>query len=516
MNRLSRAGIAVVVLASALWAGGVAEAVQVPSAATVCVNASSGVVSLMRYETMYCSTQDWSQSKPAPPLCWNDSSVVRQALRRSISIAPSTGCAAPLRSVPADEVLLLCGDVFSGVLRWPATGNCLWYNSKTWIRSAAASNVATTTPISSNTSTPTATTAVVVPKVSLTATWIQSITFPKAVTVTANVAGTIYFAEGDFVVKTVSDITSAPSYRWASGTVTSANTPTSIAIDVDALANGYYRVFIANSQGVLSEPATNFVTISVPRTPTAAEIAAGTTTTSTTAAPLTCVAGGSCTVGVDTGAGGGTVFYYSTTAFTSIGSDCGTNCHYLEAASADQSVGIAWATTAASCYNVGSTSNSNDCQVGSIYAGDSTAQAASRTAATAIGVGMANTNRAYARITTAGNALPTDYAVGIAWAYTNNSKSDWFLPSKLELNQMCRYAWNLTVDNTATTCTGTSGSIRSGVSAVKYWSSSEYTPDTFGRAWTQNFGPGFMGESPGDFGQPAKFLTMYVRPVRAG
>jgi len=120
---------------------------------------------------------------------------------------------------------------------------------------------------------------VVVPSVSLSATWIQSNTFPKAVTVTANIAGTIYFAEGAFVVKTVSDITSAPSYRWASGTVTSANTPTSIAIDVDALANGYYRVFVANSQGVLSAPATNIVTISVPRTPTAAEIAAGTTTT---------------------------------------------------------------------------------------------------------------------------------------------------------------------------------------------------------------------------------------------
>ncbi len=279
MNRFGRLGIAVVLLAGALWAGGVAEAVQVPSAATVCVNASSGVISLQTYATRSCSMQDWSESKPAPPLCWNDSSVVRQALRRSISIAPSTGCAAPLRSVPADEVLLLCGDGLSGVLRWPATGNCLWYNYKTWIRSASASNVATTTPIPSTTSTPTATTAVVVPKVSLTATWIQSITFPKAVTVTANVAGTIYLAEGAFVVKTVSDITSAPSYRWASGTVTSANTPTSIAIDVDALTNGYYRVFVANSQGVLSAPATNIVTISVPRTPTAAEIAAGTTTT---------------------------------------------------------------------------------------------------------------------------------------------------------------------------------------------------------------------------------------------
>jgi hypothetical protein len=127
----------------------------------------------------------------------------------------------------------------------------------------------------------------VVPSVSLSATWIQSNTFPKAVTVTANVAGTIYFAEGAFVVRTVSDITSAPSYRWARGTVTSANTPTSIAVDVDALTNGYYRVYVANSQGVLSVPATNIVTISIPRTPTAAEIAAGTTTTTVAATTTT-------------------------------------------------------------------------------------------------------------------------------------------------------------------------------------------------------------------------------------
>ena len=508
MNRLSRAGIAVVVLASALWSGGVAEAVQVPSAATVCVNASSGVISLMRYETRSCSTQDWSGSKPAPPLCWNDSSVVRKALRRSISIAPSTGCAAPLRSVPADEVLLLCGDGLSGVLRWPATGNCLWYNEKTWIRSASASNVATTTPISSITSTPTATTAVVVPKVSLTATWIQSITFPKAVTVTANVAGTIYFAEGAFVVKTVSDITSAPSYRWAKGTVTSANTPTSIAIDVDALVNSYYRVFVANSQGVLSEPATNFVTISVPRTPTAAEIAAGTTTTTTTTVPPVCDGTAAlCRVGVDTGPGGGPIFYYSATAFTSTGSTCNTNCHYLEAAPSDQSSGIVWATTTAKCYDPSNGANNNNCQSFSIYSGNLIAQTASRTAATAIGMGMPNTDQIYSRLTGQGNVSTSSYVAGVAWAYTNNSKTDWFLPSKLELNQLCRYAWRLTVDNTATTCTDMSGDIRTGFSTGIYWSSSEYAGAS---AWPQDFANG----NQHSFFE--KLNLSRVRPVRAG
>ena len=44
MNRLSRAGITVVLLVGALWAGGVAEARRLPNAVTVCVDSSSGVV----------------------------------------------------------------------------------------------------------------------------------------------------------------------------------------------------------------------------------------------------------------------------------------------------------------------------------------------------------------------------------------------------------------------------------------------------------------------------------------
>jgi hypothetical protein len=44
---------------------------------------------------------------------------------------------------------------------------------------------------------------------------------------------------------------------------TTANTPTSITLSVENLVNGYYRVFVATAQGVLSSPATNIVTISV-------------------------------------------------------------------------------------------------------------------------------------------------------------------------------------------------------------------------------------------------------------
>ena len=508
MNRLSRAGIAVVVLASALWSGGVADAgIAIP----LCVNSSSGLVSRAASSGKCIGgAQFGSTSKSAPLLCWDASSLNPSDRTRVVSVAPASGCAAPLLWVPVDKAMLLCADGKTGVLRWPMTMSCASGNQHTWVYSASASNVATTTPISSITSTPTATTAVVVPKVSLTATWIQSITFPKAVTVTANVAGTIYFAEGDYVVKTVSDITSAPSHRWAKGTVTSANTPTSIAIDVDALANGYYRVFVANSQGVLSAPATNFVTISVPRTPTAAEIAAGTTTTTTTTTttvpPVCDGTAALCRVGVDTGPGGGPVFYYSATAFTSTGSTCNTNCHYLEAAPSDQSSGIVWATTVGMCN--GPAGNDQNCQLFSIYSQwDEPNQADSRTASTAIGKGMANTNKIHGLITQMGLVSTSSYGAGIAWAYTNNSKTDWFLPSKLELNQLCRYAWNLTVDNTATTCTGMSGTIRTGFSTGLYWSSSEYAGAS---AWPQDF----------DNGNQHSFFEKLnlsrVRPVRAG
>jgi hypothetical protein len=195
---------------------------------------------------------------------------------------------------------------------------------------------------------------------------------------------------------------------------------------------------------------------------------------------------------VDRGAGGGIVFYYSATPFTSTGSDCGTNCHYLEAAPRDTPmIGISsqvWATTGAYCYASGSTSGTSNCQTNSIYSGDSTAQTASRTAATAIGMGMTNTNQIYARLTTAGSVATSDYAAGLAWVYEYNSKTDWFLPSKDELDAL----W--------------ANKSAFGMNAPRYWSSSEldetqvwyrYLFDSSERASDKN---GFR----------------YVRPVRAG
>jgi len=485
MNRLSRAGIAVVLLAGVLWGSGVAEAGRLPSAVSVCVNTSSGVVSRVATSSKCVGgAQFWSASQSAPLLCWDASSLKPSDRTRVVSIAPSAGCALPLSPVPVGRAQLLCADGETGVLRWPLTKSCASGNLQTWIRSAATpTTVATTTSTTSTTST----TAVVVPSVSLSATWIQSNTFPKAVTVTANVSGTVYFAEGAFVVRTVSDITSAPSYRWAKGTVTSANTPTSIAIDVNAVTNGYYRVYVANSQGVLSAPATNIVTISIPRTPTAAEIAAGTTTTTVA---LTCATGGVCALG-DTGPGGGKVFYVHASGTFACGATRSQTCKYLEVAPNTWSGGAAdpsklWATSTYSSTDILTITN------------DSVPYN------NVLGIGLGYKNS----LAIVGQGNDTTTAAGAARAYGGGSQSDWYLPTTAELNLLCQWARNVAQDVT-TACTGgilnTGTGASGGFSTGLYWSSSE---NDDGLAWTQDFNGGYQNHV-------TKGNAYYVRPVRA-
>jgi hypothetical protein len=235
------------------------------------------------------------------------------------------------------------------------------------------------------------------------------------------------------------------------------------------------------------------------------------TATFTLTVVRTCASGGECIVG-NTGPGGGIVFYVQAAGgtFTSTGSDCNTTCKYLEAAPADQSAAIVWATTAAFCYLNASNEGASDCQANSIYS-HAAGQAASRIAATPIGKGMANTNQIYARVSNgggAGGALTSTYAAGIAYAYANNGKSDWHLPSKDELNELCKYARTQTTGNTAVRCADTD-TLRVGFSGAFYWSSSELEPIA-GLAWPQNFTFGTQG-----FSDDQKSKTNVVRPVRA-
>ena len=224
---------------------------------------------------------------------------------------------------------------------------------------------------------------------------------------------------------------------------------------------------------------------------------------------LTCAMGGSCDVG-ETGPGGGKVFYVSATNFTSTGSDCNTACKYLEAAPVQQSTGIVWATTTANCYALDSTTGNQSCQKNSIYSGSG--QAAKFTASEAIGMGMSNTAAIVARHDAATPSVSkTLYAAGLADSYSVNGKTDWHLPSRLELNQLCRYAGNQTVDNAATSCGVAVGAVKTGFETGRLWNSSESALN--GASNTNFFADGIR--IYGFWASIQKSNTIHVRAVRA-
>ena len=192
--------------------------------------------------------------------------------------------------------------------------------------------------------------------------------------------------------------------------------------------------------------------------PSATTTFAATTTTfaaTTTTVALACASGGSCAVG-DTGPGGGIVFY-DAGSVQSWG-------RYLEAAPFGDEVQRTWAT------------------------GGNQSAAVSGADGTANGTGEQNTADIFAQ---SGNVEVTSAAVYCS-GLVSGGQSDWFLPSKDELNLMYT---NL---HSASTPLG-------GFSSVYYWSSSEYDGSS---AWLQDF-------SVGHHSSANKYGTFYVRPVRA-
>ena len=190
---------------------------------------------------------------------------------------------------------------------------------------------------------------------------------------------------------------------------------------------------------------------------TTTTVAATTTTVAatTTTVALACASGGLCAVG-DTGPGGGIVFY-DAGSVQSWG-------RYLEAAPFGDEVQRTWAT------------------------GGNQSAAVSGADGTANGTGEQNTADIVAQ---SGNVAVTSAAVYCS-ELVSGGQSDWFLPSKDELNLMYT---NL---RSASTPLG-------GFSSGYYWSSSE---SGGGSARYQQFLIGFQG----DF---SKNRTGYVRPVRA-
>jgi hypothetical protein len=120
--------------------------------------------------------------------------------------------------------------------------------------------------------------------------------------------------------------------------------------------------------------------------------------------------------------------------------------------------------------------------------------------ATAIGSGLANT----IAITVAGSGGTAYHAAPVTRAFRGGGKSDWFLPSFDELNELCKYARQQTTGNTATQCTS-ANSLRTGFTSGFYWSSTEVN-GTF--SYYQSFINGARGNRTKDEADS-------VRPVRA-
>ena len=210
-----------------------------------------------------------------------------------------------------------------------------------------------------------------------------------------------------------------------------------------------------------------------------------------------CQRGFECNLG-DTGPGGGIVFYVAPTTFSS-DAPCGSNCRYLEMAPS------------------GWFGESGDPM--RTWTGDS----AVRTSAygNSIGEGFANTNTIIA-------ALPSDTdlnsAAILARNYTGGGLSDWYLPSKLELNEMC-ITWSGVAANGAGNCNGDATTGRSGLggfsptladwpNGVWYWSSTEVNQTGQYYAWAQKF-DATGARSDQRIYDDNKSQIRLVRPIRA-
>lgn len=103
--------------------------------------------------------------------------------------------------------------------------------------------------------------------------------------------------------------------------------------------------------------------------------------------------------------------------------------------------------------------------------------------ATAVGKGLANTNKIVAALGTTGN-----YAALLCYNYSVGSFKNWYLPSKDELNLMYQQS-----------------AVIGGLSGSNYWSSSEAAKGT---AWDQEFGGGFQFKD-------SKSFTLNVRAIES-
>jgi hypothetical protein len=248
----------------------------------------------------------------------------------------------------------------------------------------------------------------------------------------------------------------------------------------------------SNSTGLLSGTPTS-VAVATTYTITATNASGSATRTFT----LTVAAVVVYTVG-STGPGGGTIFYVAASPFA-CGPARATTCTYLEAAPALWFAGLEEPVRRLAQVSLETTLVNN-------------ITAPETATGTDIGWGYRNTRA----IVLQGNTDTATSAAALADAHTVTVSGvlydDWFLPSKDELNQMCKWLKGITGDNLTTLTTVcpdgfvlNSGSGATGFLTDYYWSSSEVNAST---AWFQFLvnGNGYGFDKSG---------TLRVRPIRS-
>jgi hypothetical protein len=229
------------------------------------------------------------------------------------------------------------------------------------------------------------------------------------------------------------------------------------------------------------------------------------------------ISGGAYSIG-DIGPGGGKIFYYSAAGFncgptySATGSPTGGKCNYLEVAPGNWSGGVdplkPWALPSYFAADISGIDNINF---------DDNPFEFRSLANLKIGNGYKNS----LAIITQGNNATT--AAGAARAYGGGTKSDWYLPSDVELNLLCHWGRDAifsaadqqdaggTLDGRRS-CDNAVGAINSGTGAGAGFQSSEY--------WSSNensdgSGAFHISFDPTDFLGASKEDEKYVRPIRA-
>lgn len=191
-----------------------------------------------------------------------------------------------------------------------------------------------------------------------------------------------------------------------------------------------------------------------------------------------------------TGPGGGVIFLASGAGWT-CGPTLNERCYYLEVA--PPALGLAsWDTD-----TVNSVSRS---WAQAPFQTTAVPDFGDRTSAQNIGYGYRNT----LLIINQGNSDSTSSAAALAQSFSGGGVSDWFLPSRNELNELCK--WQTSSDCGQTITIHNSAAGATGFVRGPYWSSSEFSnTDAYSRENRQG----------GNQGGGAKSSTALVRPIRA-